>query len=115
MPRGSKKIIRIITICLITALFAGVVLSSQTKVVQAADAFLKVQEIRDSIDSDNGKKFQILEIVDSKSSFPSIVDENNNIIQIILDIAKFPLCGKSRKEITDFLCISRGLCFGDGR
>ena len=72
MSNRSKKIIRIISICLITALFAGVVLSTQTKVVQAAEAFLEVQRDWTSGTTESAKTFTILEVVDKKSSFPEV-------------------------------------------
>lgn len=77
MPNRSKKIIRIISICLITALFAGVVLSTQTKVVQAAEAFLEVQRDWTSGTTESAKTFTILEVVDKKSSFSELMENGS--------------------------------------
>lgn len=77
MPNRSKKIIRIISICLITALFAGVVLSTQTKVVQAAEAFLEVQRDWTNGTTESAKTFTILEVVDKKSSFSELMENGS--------------------------------------
>ena len=79
MPNRKKKFIRIISIGLITALFAGVALSSQTKVVQAKDVFLGVQTIRNNNLDTSSETFTILEIVDKVGSY-KIDDGNGNFL-----------------------------------
>ncbi|MBR5596409.1 MAG: DUF5057 domain-containing protein [Lachnospiraceae bacterium] len=77
MPNRKKKIVKFTSICLITALFAGVVLSSQTKVVEAAEAFLDVQNIWNNNTETSPKEFIILEVVDEKSKYSDeeIIDD----------------------------------------
>ena len=79
MLNRKKPFIRIISIGLITALFAGVALSSQTKVVQAKDVFLGVQKIRDDNLESTSETFTILEIVDKVGSY-KIEDDNGNLL-----------------------------------
>ena len=79
MPNRKKTIVRIISIGLISALFAGVFLNSKTKVVHAKDVFLCVQSIRDDNLDDSTETFTILEIVDKVSSY-EIEDGNGNFL-----------------------------------
>ena len=79
MPNRKKTIIRIISIGLIAALFAGMVLNSKSNVVQAKDVFLGVQSIRnDNLDT-SANTFTILEIVDKVSSY-KIEDADGNFL-----------------------------------
>ena len=76
MSNRGRKLIRIISICLITSLFAGVILSTQTKIVRAAEAFLEVQREWTSSIGSNVKTFTILEVADRKSSFPELFEND---------------------------------------
>ena len=79
MPNKKKTIVRIISIGLIAALFAGMVLNSNSNVVQAKDVFLGVQSIRDDNLDTSADTFTILEIVDEVTSY-KIEDENGNLL-----------------------------------
>lgn len=87
--KKKKVFIRNIAMCLIAVLLAGMVLGSQSKVVQAKEVFLGVQKIRNEIINAPDETFIILEIVDKVSRFGEAGNANDGY-EKIFDIDNFP-------------------------